>query len=110
LKIARERPLAFANTEHVSLVSSFLASILLQKYAPIDSSDASGMNLLDIHTKDWHPDLLRVIGSDLKDKLGSVVNGDTILGKVGPFFVQKFGFPQGIPKNMEKYQLQKIAS
>ena len=68
----------------------------MQSYAPIDSSDASGMNLLDIYTKDWHPDLLRVIGGNVRDKLGSVVNGDAILGQIGSYFVQKFGFSPGL--------------
>jgi len=31
-----------------------MASIFIGKYAPIDTSDGSGMNLLDINTKKWN--------------------------------------------------------
>jgi sugar (pentulose or hexulose) kinase len=41
-------------------VSNFLASLFLGDYAPIDWSDGSGMNLLNIHTKDWEDLLLEV--------------------------------------------------
>jgi hypothetical protein len=42
------------------MISSFLASLFLGKYAPIDFSDGSGMNLLDIRKKDWDDACLNV--------------------------------------------------
>ena len=38
----------WSQTESVSLISSFVVSLLVGTYAPIDFSDGSGMNVLDI--------------------------------------------------------------
>lgn len=63
---------AYSETERISLVSSFLSSIFIGDYAPIDPADGSGMNLMDLHTKDWVPKILDTVGEDLKIKLGEV--------------------------------------
>ncbi|KFM74580.1 Xylulose kinase, partial [Stegodyphus mimosarum] len=52
-KLFLMRPDAYDNTERISLVSSFGATLFLGRYAAIDISDGSGMNLLDIRSKDW---------------------------------------------------------
>ena len=41
-------------------MSSFAASLFIGDYAPIDHSDGSGMNLLDIHSKQWSKECLQV--------------------------------------------------
>ncbi|EGD76021.1 hypothetical protein PTSG_13234 [Salpingoeca rosetta] len=50
LKIKEEQPDVFARTERISLISSFMCSLLLGNYAPIDTSDAAGMNLMSLKT------------------------------------------------------------
>jgi len=46
--------------QRISLVSSFVPSILIGDYSPIDLSDGSGMNLLDVNTKTWSQKCLDV--------------------------------------------------
>jgi xylulokinase len=51
MKFHENRKELFQKTIRISLVSSFIASVFCGKFAPIDVSDASGMNLLDLSTK-----------------------------------------------------------
>ena len=39
---------AFKDTERISLVSSYMCSLLLGDYAAIDTSDGAGMNMMDL--------------------------------------------------------------
>lgn len=91
-KVAQNKTVAFNNTERISLVSSFLCSLFLGDYAPIDWSDGSGMNLFDIHKKDWSDVLLDACGQDLRMKLGEAVPSYSNLGSISPYFVERFGF------------------
>ncbi|GFS15374.1 xylulose kinase [Elysia marginata] len=74
MKICETNKEAYDNTERISLVSSFAASLFVGDYAPIDHSDATGMNLLDIWTREWSPKCLETCGPDLADKLGPSVH------------------------------------
>ena len=58
-KILQKKPKEFHNSERISLVSSAFASILLGNYAPIDHSDGSGMNILNIKTGTWSQKALK---------------------------------------------------
>ncbi|KAF8206462.1 hypothetical protein K438DRAFT_1817249 [Mycena galopus ATCC 62051] len=57
-KIRRLDPEAYAATSRISLVSSFIPSLFLGHIAPIEVSDASGMNLMDVLTCKWDDRLL----------------------------------------------------
>src|SRR5690242_17282565 len=46
-------PAAYAATNRIHLVSSFLASLLAGQHAPIDTGDGSGMNLVDLASGQW---------------------------------------------------------
>lgn len=91
-KVYQQRADCYENTERISLVSSFLASVFLGRVAPIDHSDASGMNLLDIATKTWSQPCLNACAPDLEQRLGEPVASGTVLGAVGAFFVQRYSF------------------
>lgn len=91
-KIYQNRSDSYENTKRISLVSSFLASLFLGKVAPIDYSDGSGMNLLDISKKCWSQPCLNACAPDLEERLGEPVPTNSIIGEIGPFFVQRYSF------------------
>jgi xylulokinase len=91
-KIFQQRPDCYKNTERISLVSSFLASIFLGDVAPIDYSDGSGMNLLDINQKCWSDPCVNSCAADLPIKLGEPVSPFAVVGSISSFFIQRYGF------------------
>ncbi|XP_040290038.1 xylulose kinase [Bufo bufo] len=91
-KIYNQKPEAYSQCERISLVSSFAASLFIGDYAPIDYSDGSGMNLLDIHEKTWNDTCLNACAPNLKEKLGSVVPSSSVLDNVSSYYVQRYGF------------------
>ncbi len=90
-KFYKNEPAAYADTTNIALVSSFLASLLAGKIAPIDFGDGAGMNLMDIQNKVWHPAALKATGAKLKSKLPKLAASGAVIGKVSPYFVQKYG-------------------
>lgn len=89
----------YAATSRISLVSSWLASVLLGAIAPLDISDATGMNLWDIPANSWSDELLNLTAgspeavSALRSKLGDVrLDGGGSMGSVSPYFVSRYGF------------------
>lgn len=115
----------YQSTTRISLVSSFLASLLIASYASIDVGDGSGMNLLDIRTKTWDPSLTRFIdqggrvdfestahvaaANSLVDKLGEVdASGKKVQGVLSSWFVSHYGFPPGKPYNLQ-YEQERVS-
>jgi xylulokinase len=90
-KFYQTDPEACARTDAIALVSSFMASLLAGKIAPIDHGDGAGMNLMDILKKVWHPKALAATAPDLKKKLPLLAPSGQAIGPVSPYFVSKYG-------------------
>lgn len=88
----------YRQTARISLVSSFLASVLLGRIAPLDISDACGMNLWHIKGGKYNDRLLELCAGpfgadDLRRKLGPVPeDGGMHLGMVDQYYVERYGF------------------
>lgn len=98
LRMQRKHPEAYIKTTRITLVSSWLATMFLGKFAPFDISDVCGMNLWDVKRGDWNPKLLEVAAGNygvatLKSKLGSVPeDGGVHLGPISKYYVERYGF------------------
>ena len=90
-KFAKTEPKAYAKTAHIALVSSFMASLLAGKIAPIDFGDGAGMNLMDIRRKVWDTDALKATAPNLKKKLPPLTASGKVIGPVSAYFVNKYG-------------------
>ncbi|MGA9451899.1 MAG: FGGY-family carbohydrate kinase [Verrucomicrobiia bacterium] len=90
-KFYKTEPDAYAQTAGITLVSSFMASLLAGKIAPIDHGDGAGMNLMDIRRKAWLPQALAATAPDLMQKLPPLAESWKIIGAVSPYFIKKFG-------------------
>jgi len=95
-KFSQQNPSAYAATTRIHLVSSFMASVLTGSHVPIDYGDGSGMNLLNLHTLTWDPDILAATAPGLLDKLPPAVPTHTVVGKLSGYF-SKYGFAPGVP-------------
>ncbi|XP_044032134.1 xylulose kinase isoform X4 [Siniperca chuatsi] len=91
-KLRLTRAEQFQEAERISLVSSFAASLFLGDYAAIDYSDGSGMNLLDIRTRNWSEVCLEATAPHLDRLLGAPVPSTSVLGPVSSYFVHRYGF------------------
>jgi len=93
-RIRKVNPEAYQATSRISLVSSFMPSLFLGRIAPIEISDASGMNLMDVLTCKWNDSLLDICGGpELRSKLGpEPVSGGTSLGKINAYWSSRWGF------------------
>lgn len=93
-------PDAYDNTHRISLVSSFITTLLCLdgEVKGIDESDACGMNLWSMQgARGWNRDVLKAISgsgaAELERKLGKVeTDGGRVVGHIGKWFVERYGF------------------
>jgi xylulokinase len=86
-------PEGYASTDRIHLVSSFMASLLAGRHAPIDPGDGSGMNLMDIAAKRWSGPLLRATAPALGERLPPIAASPSVLGTLHPYWQKRYGFP-----------------
>ncbi|CAM8998943.1 unnamed protein product [Rhodiola kirilowii] len=91
-RIYQTQPDVYKNTERISLVSSFSASLLIGEYARIDQTDGAGMNLMDIKNRTWSKEVLEATAPGLADKLGELAPAHAVAGPISRYFVEKFQF------------------
>jgi len=84
-------------TTRIHLVSSFLCSVLIGDDAAIDTGDGAGMNLLNIGSWQWDQGLLEATAPMLKEKLPEAKSGNTVVGILSPYFIDKYGFTEDVP-------------
>lgn len=93
----KQEPAAYDATREIHLVSSFMASLLAGRSAPIDFGDGAGMNLLDLASGTFSPQLMQATAPGLEAKLRAPVPSRTEVGRIAPYFVEKYGFASGTP-------------
>lgn len=91
-RIFETQPEVYNNTERISLVSSFVASLLIGAYACIDETDGAGMNLMDIKQRAWSKIALQATAPGLEEKLGTLAPAHAVAGVIAPYFVERFHF------------------
>jgi len=93
-KFYERNPAAYAVTERIHLVSSFLASLLIGAHAPTEPGDAAGMNLMDLTAKRWSEIALRATAPDLERRLPTIVPSASAIGRLSRYWVERYGMPR----------------
>ncbi|MCH8293515.1 xylulose kinase [Candidatus Poribacteria bacterium] len=99
-RVAEQFPEAYQETENIQLISSLIPAVLTgNSKVPIDYGNACGMSLMNYQTKNWSSELLESTSKGLsgglralKKKLPNLTPPDTIVGNIGRYFVEKYGF------------------
>jgi xylulokinase len=92
-KFFKQHPDAYASTDRIHLVSSFLASLLAGRHASIDPGDGSGMNLMDLQSASWWPPALDATAPGLAAKLPAIAPSWTTVGTLSPYWQSRHGLP-----------------
>ena len=91
-KFWKTDPVAYRQTAHIALISSFVTSLFTGDLAPVDGGDGFGTHLADIRTGKWSKKALAATGPGLRAKLPELMRGDGLVGKVSSYLVKRYGF------------------
>jgi xylulokinase len=92
-RLFKQERTTYLSTGRIHLVSSFLASLLAGRHAPLDPGDASGMNLYELTSGNWWLPALQATAPDLASRLPAVEPSWTIVGRLGGFWQARCGMP-----------------
>ena len=91
-KFWQTEPKAWENTDRIHLVSSFLATLVAGRHAPIDPGDGAGMNLMDLARKRWADIALEATAPGLAKRLPDLAEAWTVVSELGSYWVERYGF------------------
>ncbi|ORX57622.1 actin-like ATPase domain-containing protein [Hesseltinella vesiculosa] len=93
-KIYEQEKETYDATYWITLVSSFMATLLLGHLGAMDAAEGSGTNMMNLTTHQWEPRLLTQCGGpDLAKKLGLQPRDDArSLGPINQYYVQRYHF------------------
>jgi xylulokinase len=92
-KFSKDDPSAYAATDRIHLVSSFLASLLVGHHAPMDPGDGSGTNLMDLAACQWWQPAVDSTAAGLAAKLPPIAAASTVVGTLGRYWQTRYGLP-----------------
>ena len=90
---AHREPAGYAATARIHLVSSFLASLLAGADAPLDASEASGTNLMDLERREWWPEALEATAPELVARLPAICPSAQVIGTLSSYWRERYGYP-----------------
>ncbi|XP_034667446.1 xylulose kinase [Drosophila subobscura] len=91
-KVYQQCPEHYERTPRISLVSSFLSSLLVGGVASIEFCDGSGMNLLDINRRKWSEKCLEACAPGLGRRLMQPIASTRLQGRVADYYVKRWNF------------------
>ena len=92
-RFATHEPAAYAATDRIHLVSSYLASVLVGRHAPADPGDGAGMNLMDLASGQWWPPAVDATAPGLREKLPALAPSSSIAGRLSPYWRTRYRLP-----------------
>jgi xylulokinase len=92
-KFSKREPSAYAATDRIHLVSSFLASLLVGRHAPMDPGDGSGTNLMDLASCEWWQPAVGSTAPGLAAKLPPIARASSVVGTLSEYWQRRFGLP-----------------
>jgi len=92
-KLFKQERHSYLSTGSIHLVSSYLASLLAGRHAPVDPGDGSGMNLMEVAEQKWWQEALDATAPDLRGRLPAIAPSSTVLGRLPQFWQQRCNLP-----------------